>query len=44
MASQTFGALVLSYILVTIWWVLVGGGLREPKDEDDEKDSSVGAG
>jgi len=43
-ASQTFSVVVLSCILVTIWWVLVGGGLREPKDEDDEKDSSVGAG
>ena len=41
-ASQTFGVLVLSCVLVTIWWVLVGGGLGEP--EDEEKDSSAGAG
>ena len=41
--SQTFGVLVLSYVLVTIWWVLVGGGLGEPEDEDEEKDSSAGA-
>ena len=39
--SQTFGVLVLSYVLMTIWWFLVGGELGEP--EDDEKDSSVGA-
>ena len=43
-ASQTFGVLVLSCVLVTIWWVLVGGGLGEPEDEDDEKDSSASAG
>ena len=43
-ASQTFGVLVLSCVLVTIWWALVGGGLREPEDEDEEKDSSAGAG
>ena len=24
-ASQTFGVLVLSCVLVTIWWVLIGG-------------------
>jgi len=29
---------------VTIWWVLVGGGLGEPEDENDEKDSSAGIG
>ena len=43
-ASQTFGVLVLSCVLVTIWWVLIGGGLGEPEDEDEEKDSSAGAG
>ena len=43
-ASQTFGILVLSCVLVTIWWVLIGGGLGEPEDENEEKDSSVGAG
>ena len=43
-ASQTFGVLVLSYVLVTIWWVLIGGGLGEPEDDDGEKDSSAGAG
>jgi len=43
MASQIFGILVLSCVLVTIWWVLVGGGLGEPEDEDDE-DSSAGIG
>ena len=43
-ASQTFGVLVLSCVLVTIWLVLVGGGLGEPEDVDDEKDSSTGAG
>ena len=43
-ASQTFGILVLSCVLVTIWWVLVGGRLGEPENEDDEKDSSAGAG
>ena len=42
-ASQTFGVLVLSCALVTIWQVLVGG-LGEPEDEDDEKDSLAGAG
>ena len=29
---------------MTIWWVLVGGGLGEPEDENDEKDSSAGIG
>jgi len=43
-ASQTFGILVLSCVLMAIWWVLAGGTLEEPEDEDDEKDSSVGAG
>ena len=43
MASQTFGILVLSYVLMTIWWVLVGGRLGEAGDEDDE-DSSTGSG
>jgi len=42
-ASQTFGVLVLSCILVTIWCVLIGGGQGEPEDEDDE-DSSASAG
>jgi len=42
-ANQTFDILVLSCVLVTIWWVLVGGGLGEAEDEDDEKDSSTGA-
>ena len=42
-ASQTFGVLMLSCVLVTIWWILVGGGLGEPEDEDDE-DSSAGVG
>jgi len=37
-ANQTFS------VLVTIWRVLVGGGLGEPEDEDDEKDLSAGAG
>ena len=35
-ASQTFGALVLSYVLMTIWWVLIGVGLGEAEVEDDE--------
>ena len=43
-ASQTFGVLMLSFVLVTIWWVLIGGGLGESEDEDEEKDSSAGAG
>jgi len=43
-ANQIFGVLVLSCVLVIIWWVLVEGGLGEPEDEDDEKDSSAGAG
>jgi len=43
-ASQTFGILVLSCVLVTIWWVLIGRGLGEPNDEDDKKGSSAGAG
>ena len=34
---------MLSCVLVTIWWVLVGGELGEPEDEDEE-DSSAGAG
>ena len=42
-ASQTFDNLVLSCILVTIWWVLIGGELGEAEDEDDKKDSSTGA-
>ena len=29
--NQTFGILVLSCVLVTIWWVLKGGGLGEPE-------------
>jgi len=41
-AGHTFGVLVLSCVLVTIWWVLVGGELGEPED-DDENDSSAGA-
>ena len=40
-ASQTFGVLVLFCVLVTIWWVLVGGRLGDAEDEDDE-DSSAG--
>ena len=32
---------MLSCVLLTIWWVLVGGRLGEPEDEDDEKDSSA---
>jgi len=39
--SQTFGVLVLSCVLVTIWWVLIVRGLGEPKDENE--DSSAGA-
>jgi len=39
-ASQTFGVLVLSCVLMTIWWVLVGEGLGEHED----KDSSAGTG
>ena len=35
-ASQTFGVLVLSCVLVTIWWVLIGEGLGGPEDKDDE--------
>ena len=35
---------MLSYVLLTIWWVLIGGGLGEPEDEDEEKDSSTGVG
>ena len=27
-ASQTFGVLVLSCVLMTIWWVLIGGAGR----------------
>ena len=42
--NQTFGVMVLSYVLMTIWWVLIGGRLGEPEDEDEEKDSSAGAG
>ena len=42
-ASQTFGVLVLSCIHLTIWCVLIGGGLGEPEDKND-KDLSVGAG
>ena len=45
MASQIFGVLVLSCVLMTIWWVLVGGGLGAAEDEDEEEeDSSVGTG
>ena len=34
MAGQTFSVLVLSCVLVTIWWVLVGKGPGEPEDEE----------
>ena len=43
-ARQTFGVLVLSCVLLTIWWVLVGGRLGKLEDEDDENDLSAGAG
>ena len=43
-ASQTFGVLVLSDVLVIIWWVLVGEGLGELEDKDDVKDSSASTG
>jgi len=36
--SETFGVLMLSCVLMTIWWVLIGGGLGEDEDEDDEKE------
>ena len=42
-ASQTFGVLVLSCVLVTIWWVLVGEGLGVAEDDVDD-DSSTRCG
>ena len=43
-ASQTFDILVLSCVLVTIWWVLIGEELGEPENEDDDKYSSASTG